>query len=69
MNWLVDDWNKAHKWLSIQLAVVLTMAETVHAIFPEMMQAYVPAPWFNRAMIVLGAAVIIGRLIKQAPSK
>ena len=61
---LVDDWNQGHKWLSVQVAALISAAAIIFDQLPTIQQ-YVPQPWFNKAMAGLGILAIIGRLMKQ----
>jgi len=63
---LVEDWKIAWKWLSVQFSFLLITVATAYEFFPQYINPYLPAPWSNRVMLVLGVLVIIGRLKKQS---
>lgn len=65
---LVDGWKGAWKWFSIQGAAFLAIAPEIYSQVREM-QEFIPVDTFHHAMAALGLSVIIGRLVKQEPSK
>ena len=61
---LVEDWKKAWKWLSVQLAALAVVAMQLYQQFPQF-QSYIPDKMFHNIMSGLVALIIIGRLIQQ----
>ncbi|QBE66842.1 DUF7940 domain-containing protein [Pseudoduganella lutea] len=61
---LVEDWAKAHKFLSVQLAFLLLALETAFDYLPAVQQ-YLPA----NVTTVLAAAIIVARVLKQTATK
>jgi hypothetical protein len=62
---LVDDARNVWKWFSVQCAAALIALTTVSEVAPQILTPYLPGPWQNRVMLILGVLVIVGRLIKQ----
>jgi hypothetical protein len=57
---LVDDWKKAYKWVSVQIAAVLVFLPMLMPYMPELSQ-YLPTNWTQW----LGGAIIVARIIAQ----
>lgn len=62
--WLISEWRKAYRWLSIQFAGIGILLTAVYEMLPQA-QAYVPQKYYNVAMLVCLVAVILGRLKNQ----
>jgi len=61
---LIEDWKKAWKFISVQLAALAVVAMQLYEQFPQF-QAYIPDKLFHHGMSVFVALIIVGRLIKQ----
>lgn len=61
---LVEDWRKAHKWLSVQIAALMILVGQFYDQLP-VLQKYLPPDWVKYA----AAAVIIARVIGQGNAK
>ena len=62
--WLVDGWQTAHKWLSVQLIAVLGFMQVAYELIP-LAEDYVPVKPFHWVMAALTFAVIFARLKAQ----
>jgi hypothetical protein len=60
MNMLIEEWNKAHKLLSVQIAAVTGVLAAAYDYLPAIHQ-YLPEGWVKYA----AAAIILARVIKQ----
>jgi phosphatidylserine/phosphatidylglycerophosphate/cardiolipin synthase-like enzyme len=58
---LIDDWHKAYRYLSVQLALLLTLAATAYDYLPAV-QSYLDPGWVKWA----GALIILARVVKQS---
>lgn len=61
---LVEDWKEGYKWLSINIAGIMTLLNALQATVPQV-QAFLTPTQVAAANAVLGVLVIWGRLIKQ----
>ncbi len=67
MKWkirLVDDWKRAWKFFSVQLAAILAGLSTLQAGLPDV-QAMFPPHVFARITLTLAALIILLRVVKQ----
>ena len=61
---LVDDWRKAHKWLSTQLCLVAASVSLAYEYLPAVREFI--APYVSpHVMAGLAALVIVARIIDQ----
>jgi hypothetical protein len=58
---LIEDWKRAHKLLSVQLAALLLVLDTAYDYLPAVQQ-YLPDGWVRW----IAVAIIAGRVIRQA---
>lgn len=58
---LIENWKQCHKFLTVQLSVLLAMIATAYEYLP-MMKDYLPEGWVKYAFI----AVIVARIINQS---
>ena len=65
---LVDDWKRAHTWLSVQFGALIAVAALLFDQVP-LVHNYVPAGVYDKVMLVLGVLVILGRLKKQGDDR
>ena len=64
---LVDNWRKAHHWLSVQAMVLAGALQAAWIAIPDGLKETLPK-WVPHALTgVLLAAGIIGRLVDQSP--
>jgi hypothetical protein len=61
---LVEDWKEAYKWLSVNIAVVLTVINALQASVAQVGGFLTPTQ-LAYTNAVLGVAVIWGRLVQQ----
>ena len=64
--WLIEDWRRAYRWLSVQAAAAIAALATVYDLFPTMRE-YIAPPVFRWMMVLGGIAVIVGRIKNQQP--
>lgn len=57
---LVEDWNHAHTWLSVQLASLLVFLDLAYDYLPAL-KDYLPEGWVK----YIALAIIVCRVIKQ----
>lgn len=57
---LVADWRQAHKWLTVQAAVVIAVLAEAQEQLP-MVREFLPEGWVKWAAL----AVVVARLIQQ----
>jgi hypothetical protein len=57
---LVDDWHRAYRFLSVQLAVLLVILEGAYDYLPTI-QGYFPPHWQG----IIGGAIILARIYQQ----
>lgn len=57
---LVEDWHKAHKWLSVQIAALIAIVSALYDYVPAI-HDYLPEGWSKYAIVLIIAA----RVIKQ----
>lgn len=65
MNWIVDEWRHAWKWLQVQLGALIAIAPEVYNAFDQVQDA-IPMPVFRHAMAVMGVLVIVNSLRRKA---
>ena len=61
---LVDDWRKAHKWLTVWVAALIAVLAEAQDQLP-LVREYLPDGWVKFAAL----AVIVARLYKQSKPK
>lgn len=59
---LVEGWRQAHRWLSVQVALVVALLGTLEASWPEVAEL-LPDGWARWG----GIAIIVARIIRQRP--
>lgn len=65
---LVDDWRKAHKWLSTRLCLVAASVSLAYEYLPAVREFI--APYVSpTTMALLAALVIVARIIDQGGKK
>jgi hypothetical protein len=57
---LIEEWRKAYKYMTVQLATVLVLVSTAYDYLPAV-QTYLPEGWVKWVAI----AIIIARIVKQ----
>lgn len=57
---LIDNWRSAWRYLSFQLAALLTILSALEPFLPQI-STYLPEYW----QVVLGGAVLVARVIQQ----
>lgn len=62
---LVDDWQKAWKFISVWLAALAGASLELYEQVPQF-KAYISDSVFHHLMTALVVAIIVGRLIKQS---
>lgn len=62
LNRLIDEWHKAYRYLSVQLAALLAIAATAWEFLPQL-QPYLDPKWVKYAAL----AMILARVIRQTP--
>lgn len=68
--YLVRDWRRAWRWLSVQIMVLIAAAQGLLEFLPTIKEFISPSVW-HWSMFGLAMLAIIGRLINQTnqPSK
>lgn len=64
MRWMVDEWRECWRWLSVQLALLVTAAPLLYD-HVNLIQAHVSESLFHDIIAVLGFLIVIGRLKRQ----
>lgn len=62
---LIDNWKKAWKFTSVQVAMLLSILATVQASMPDLQAMFAPTT-YALINLGLGIAVIIARVVKQS---
>ena len=62
--WLVEDWRRCYKWLSVQIPVIMASAAVLYQALPEV-QAYIPHAWLPWVGAAGAIGLIFGRLKAQ----
>jgi hypothetical protein len=57
---LIDEWKKAHKFLSVQVTTITGVLAMAYEYIPQIQQ-YFPPGWFKYAV----GAILIARLLRQ----
>jgi PIN domain nuclease of toxin-antitoxin system len=57
---LVEDWQQAWKFLSVQLASAMVILQVLEENFPQIQQ-YLPEGWVK----YVGLAIVVGRILRQ----
>ncbi|KAF7600157.1 MAG: hypothetical protein CGU28_04215 [Candidatus Dactylopiibacterium carminicum] len=57
---LIENWREAHKFLSVQLAALMTLISFAYDYLPAVQQ-YLPEGWVKW----IASAIILARVIKQ----
>lgn len=65
MDWLVDEWHDAWKWLQTQLGFLIAVAPQLYDVLLPM-QSFVPPGAFRWGMTALGVLVMINSVRKKA---
>ena len=65
---LVDDWRKAHKWLSTQLCLVAASVSLAYEYLPAVREFIAPYVSPN-TMALLAGLIILARIIDQGGKK
>lgn len=60
----VDDWRRAHRWVSTYGIIALGALPTVYENL-GFIQDFIPASVFHYTMGAFGAATLVARLVKQ----
>ena len=63
-SWLVEDWRKAHRWLSVQLTAVMAAFAIMYETIPAI-QEYVPHTWLPYIGGAGAIGILFGRLKAQ----
>ena len=63
---LVPDWQKAHKWLSVQLAAVAAAIPIAWEYVPSDLKSHIPDEWRPAILAAVAIAIIVGRVVDQA---
>lgn len=63
----VEEWQKAHKWISVQISAGIGIAAILYESVPPMKE-YLNSTLFHVLMAIAAVGVIIGRLKSQVPS-
>lgn len=58
---LIEDWKRAYKLLTVQLAALLLALDVAYDYLPAIQQ-YLPADWVRW----MALAILLGRVIRQA---
>ena len=61
---LVEDWRKAHRWLSVQLAAIVATLGTIYEAVPNV-QKYLDPRVAHWLMVAGAIGVILGRIKAQ----
>lgn len=64
MNWLIPEWQKAYKFLSVQLSAFLVVLSSVYEYLPAIQQ-YIPGWWIP----FIAGLVIVARVTKHPEDK
>jgi hypothetical protein len=64
--WLVEDWRKAYKWISVQAGACIAAVASAYELFPNL-HDYVSPSIFRWLMVIGGISVIVGRIKSQQP--
>lgn len=63
--WVSDEWKNAWTWLSVQLGAVIAVAPAIYENL-DVVQDFIPRPYFAAAQGVLGALVMLNAVKKKA---
>lgn len=63
--WLVDDWRRMWKWLSVQIMALIVAAQGLLEFMPSVKEYISPSLWHG-AMAFLAALAIIARIVNQS---
>ena len=63
--WLIPDWRKAHRMLSVQLSVLLGVLSFAQAQILPLYQFSVPAQYWPWVTAGFATAIVLGRLLQQ----
>ena len=63
--WLVDDWRKAYKWISVQIMVLIAAAQGLVTFVPTL-KDFMPENVWHPLMAILAILAIVGRIINQS---
>lgn len=62
---LIDNWKKAWRFTSVQVALLLSILATLQASLPDLQSLFAPTT-YALINLGLGIAVIIARVVKQS---
>lgn len=62
---LVDNWDQAWKWLSVQLIAVAGAIQLAIIGLPDRFVSWIPDKWAHAATLVVVLAAVLGRLKDQ----
>lgn len=62
---MIENWKSAWRWFSVQLASLLIVLPWAWAQLPEDIKAMIPPEWHGVIVSLMGAAIVLGRMIKQ----
>ena len=63
--WLVEDWRKAWKWISVQIMALIVVAQGLVTFVPTL-KDFIPEYIWHPLMAVLALLAILGRIINQS---
>jgi hypothetical protein len=61
---LVTDWRKCRHWLSLQLTVLLMVAQFGYE-YSDLIRGFIPDTWFHVFNVALLVTLFLGRVFKQ----
>ena len=66
---LIENWNKAHRMLSVQAMAVAAAIQGVWPSIPDDLKAHLPPTLVHWVSLVLLVCGIVGRLVDQEATK
>lgn len=63
--WLIQDWRKAWKWLSVQIMALIALGQMLFEFMPTVKDYIDPSVWHG-AMACLAVLAIVGRIVNQS---
>jgi len=64
---LVEDWRRAHRWLSVRLMALGVALQSAWPLVPDDVKSHLPSWLFSSLSIGILIAAVAGRLVQQAP--